>query len=354
MKLALISAGNVWFLPFLKIYTKILDDYNVAYDIISWNRDGTDDKIGKQYNKQSPLTKSRIRKLWDFIHYAKFVKRTIENEKYDKLIFFSAPISMYLLPFLKRKYKGKYIYDFRDLSIEQNKLLRRQFDKVLKNSAFNVVSSPGFKKCLNEDNDFVLCHNFDIDLANKGLASTVPIPSINPINVLTIGGIRDFDSNSQVINALSNKDGFCLEFVGKGIAKEALEDFSNGIGCKNIHFTGYYPKEDEPKYITDSSILNIFYPKIISHSTAMSNRFYHSIIFKRPMIVTKDSTQGDYVEKFNIGLAIEDTSNLDKLIKDWLERNDYMTYCKRANKLLGQFIEDQDVFKKRLLDFCRL
>ena len=50
MKIALVLAGSIWYSPFLRIYTRILDEHHVDYSVISWNREGDDKPEGFQYN----------------------------------------------------------------------------------------------------------------------------------------------------------------------------------------------------------------------------------------------------------------------------------------------------------------
>lgn len=353
MKIALISGGNLWFLPFIKNYTSVLDANNIDYDIISWNRDGTDPQIGIQYDKNSKLKKSKILKVFDYWGFCRFVKAIIRKNKYDKLIIFNPQVALLLKKMLKSEYKKRYIMDFRDLSVEQLPILRNMFSSILDNSWINVISSPGFIGCINGNHEFILNHNF--------IPSEEIINSLNHsqewnkdwINVLTIGGIRDFSSNSEIISSLANKKNVKLSFVGKGHSAKSLEEFSEKIGCSNITFRGYYPKEEERNYIIDTTWMNIFYPSIKSHSTALSNRFYLSIIYKRPMIVTANSIQGDYVCKYNLGLSIDNTENLFEKMQMWMNENNFEDYAARANDLLKQFLNDQYEFINKLKEFCK-
>lgn len=354
MKIALICGGNLWFLPFLNNYTSILEDANIDYTIISWNRDGSDPNIGIQYNKKSDLTKSKISKLFDFIGFCSFVKGVLKNGEFDKLIVFNPQFALFINQTLRSKYKGRYIMDFRDLSIEQKPILDNIFSSILGNSWTNVISSPGFINCLKGKHDFIINHNFNCSKElMEDLDNMVEWESA-PINVLTIGGIRDFESNSQIIKALSNRKGFKLSFVGKGYAAKPLEDFAKQIGCNNITFEGFYPKTMEKSYILGTTWMNIFYPRRKSHDTALSNRFYSSLIFKRPMIVTANTVQGNYVEEYNLGLAVVNTDNLEEKIKNWMDMNCFEEYCERANSLLATFLEDQKVFKDKILEFCKI
>ena len=51
MKVGLILPGTIWYAPYVRIYTRILDENNTEYSIISWNRDGKDSKEGMTVEK---------------------------------------------------------------------------------------------------------------------------------------------------------------------------------------------------------------------------------------------------------------------------------------------------------------
>lgn len=354
MKVALILPGAVWFAPFVKIYTTYLENKNIDYSIISWNRDGGDPPYQFQYNIKPKNGHGRAT-LKEYWYYFKYVRTVLRNQKFDRIIAFCSQTACMLADLLTTKYKGRYMIDYRDLSLEQRFGFKQLYSYVLKRSSLNVVSSPGFLKCLPKA-EYVISHNFDIALVLNELNRKREISSFykknDNIRVLTIGGIRDYSSNVQIVNALANKSGFEVGFVGKGNAAPLLEKHAEEIGAKNISFSGYYEKKDEPKYIEEASYINIYYPRIITHDTAMSNRFYNSLLYKKPMIVTKNTTQGDFVEKYGLGVAIENCDGLEDKLKNFMQ-SDYKQYEERCNQLLKKFINDYNVFDKSLNAFLK-
>lgn len=354
MKLGLILSKNIWFTPYVKIYTTVLEQHNIDYEIISWNKDGTESNCGIQYQKRLSDQSNNFKKFYYYYKYKRFLERTIKDRKYDKLIVFDAQLGIFLSNFLKKHYKNKYIFDYRDLSIEQKKIFKIPFYHAVENSYSTMISSPGFKKCLPKNFNYIISHNFNIEHVKKALTeSSIPINK-SPYLILTIGGIRDYSSNIEVVNALANKQNFQLSFVGKGHAAELIKSHAIKENINNISFEGYYPKEKEKDYIIDSSLINIFYPSIITHSTAISNRFYNSLIFKRPMIVTKNSTQGDFCEKYNLGLSIDNCNTLDTDIYSFFENLDYNAFCTRCNNLLKEFLNDYYIFERTICNFLNL
>lgn len=348
MKVGLLIQTNLWFCPYVDIYVQLLKEWNIDYDLIYWNRDGNPKIDGIAYNGKG--FSSKFAKISGYYKYGQFLKKVIKEKKYDRLIVFSPQIGIFISKFLAKNYSKRYIFDYRDLSIEQNKVFKVPFERILDNSYANVISSPGFKRCLPQK-DYVISHNFIASEVEKAISSNVEEYGHKPIEILTIGGIRDFDSNSQVIKALVNHENIVMNFVGRGSAREPLESLANEISAKNISFSGYYEKKDEPSIIKDATFLNIFYPDKISHATALSNRFYNSLIYRRPMIVTKGQIQGDYAEKYNVGICVSDSNQLPLQIENWIHNVDFQEYQENCKTLLSIFFDDYIKFKNMFSDF---
>lgn len=343
MKYAVILNGDLND-PHLKIYLNELGEKGISPDVIFWDRTGAFKSSEFAFASKSVVTDSSIKRLVQYFAFSFYIKRIIRKNNYDKLVVISPQVALFMPFFLKRKYKKKYIFDYRDLSIEQNSIFKPFFKIVLKNSYANMISSPGFKEYLPKEFHYVLSHNFTIkNLRAAILEQPEPIaPGL--VKLLTIGAIR-FDANYSIIDSLGNKENIELDFVGKGDAAPVLQNYANTKCYKNIKFEGQYRKEEESGIIKNHSMINIFYPNWPSHISALSNRFYNSLMYKRPMLVTKGSVQGNYVEKYGVGLAVENCDNLsDKIIK-YLNDLDFNDYSERCNKLLHRFEADYVIFK---------
>lgn len=354
MKIALVLPGSIWYAPYVRIYTRILDEEHVDYGIISWNREGDDKPDGFQYNVRFEKG-HRSAGLSAYRGYLRFIKKTIREQGFDRIIVFGPQMTCLLSTFLLTKFRHRYMIDYRDLSIEQKPGVRQLFSIMLRYSCANVISSPGFKRCLPK-RDYYLSHNFDVRavreaLENKSSCNTFSIE--NGIDILTIGAIRDYSSNIEVTKAIANQEGFTLRFVGRGQGTvERLQEYCDEVKAKNVSFIGAYDKSEEAGYVKACNFMNIFYPRIITHDTALSNRFYNSLIYRKSMIVTKDTIQGDYAEKYQVGVAIKDCNHLTEDLKSFLKQ-DYLEYSKRCNGLLRQFLEDQQQFESAVVRFVK-
>lgn len=356
MKIGILLPTNVYFAPYSRIYTDIYDEANIAYDIIYFDKRNLEEKAAHRFKASLSSTDGMLKRLWGYLRYARFLCKVIKAEKYDRLIVCGPQIGIFLYPFLKRHFKGKFILDYRDLSIEQR--FMSIYEKLLGISAYNVISSPGFKRCLPDGHDYLLSHNFSIELLKEALNEEGEGPSKpklheGKIQVLTIGGIRDFEQNAAVMTALANNDKFETAYIGRGEegADVKLRELAEKENIKNVFFSGFYKKEDEPGIIENATFLNIFYPRKMSHDTALSNRFYSSLIFRKPMITTYDTIQGDYAESYKIGIAIKDTKDLARALTDYIENYDHQTYERNRKALLQSFLNDYEIFKKAVIEF---
>lgn len=336
--------------PHLKIYSDYFDKQGVKYDVISWDRTGDTERDEFTYYHETQFQVSTLTRFKDYFKYARFIKNLVKKYHYEKLVVISPQVALFIPFFLRNKYAGRYIFDYRDLSIEQLTPFKPIMKMVLNNSYANVISSPGFIQYLPKCYNYVLSHNFNIESVKKALEEeSEPLPKGN-IKVLTIGAIR-FDANYEVIDSLGNVKGLEVDFVGKGGAAPVLEKYVSDKGYNNIVFKGKYEKNEENAIIKQHSCINIFYPYIPSHISALSNRFYNSLINKRPMIVSKGGEQGNYVEKYGVGLAVESCVGLADKIKEYVATLDFDVYKKNCNMLLREFVEDYNRFAKVVDDF---
>lgn len=345
--IALIVSNNLWCCPYVKIYSKLLDDWGIEYDIISWDREGRKEE-GIQYTNIEQ-SRNPFYVFISFVKFSSFVKKTVRRNNYSKLIVFDSQLGIFLASFLNKNFRGRYVFDYRDLSIEQKVVFKKPFANLLRYSYLNVISSPGFKKYLPEF-EYTLCHNIDIQKARNGLLSETPAANKQDISVLTIGAIRQ-DLNYEVIDSLGDIDGFTLSFVGKGPFSSNLESYVKGKGYKNISFKGFYKKEEEESIIRNCTMINIAYPLIPSHISALSNRFYNSLIYRRPMIVTKGTIQGEYAEEYKVGLALSDYTNLANEVVHYMSSLDNVNYDNNCQKLLSKIIGENELFEQKLKEF---
>lgn len=350
MKIGLLLPANLYFCPYANIYIKILEEKKFDYEIVCWDKTGTEEKVDWVYRRKIAGSSSILKKLYAYYLYTRYLKKCIKKRKYDKLIVFGPQIGIFCRSFLAKYYHKSFVLDYRDLSIEQK--CKKEYVELLKISALNVVSSLGFLKCLPDGFDYVLSHNMNEEIANEMINRRFDdaILNFNKIVILTIGAIRDCEQNIELLDALADNEKFDIRFVGKSDFSEIISDYAKEKKISNVSFVGFYKKEEECKYVEQCTFMNIYYPRKLSHDTALSNRFYNALLYFKPMIVTKNTIQGDLVEKYNLGIAIENCTNLSSMIEEYLRNFDSKRFIKGRNELLNKFLCDQIFFRNLLIE----
>lgn len=336
--------------PYVRYYTEILEQCGISYDIISWNRLGVEETGVQAFNLKSCVTKSSFGKMLDYFRYHRFVQSKLVKGNYDKVVVFTIVITLMLLPFLKRRYRNKYVFDIRDCSVAL-KYCRPRFSAAIKNAAFVVISSAGFKHWLPKDKAYLIRHNAT-DF--KPLEMQAKIEEQTAYKILTIGAIRCDDANRTLVEQLANSPMFELGFVGAGSADKPLRDFVARHKIKNVSFGGRYAKQDEPKLLEGAALINILLDDDLNSTTLMSNRFYLSVVHGIPMIVDENTEQARWASKHDLGVVIGRKTGIEEQIIRYLQTFDREKFDTGRRACLRVFQQDVEEFQAEFRAFVLL
>lgn len=352
MKVAIIISAEIDKSPFINYYTEILDRLSVPYDIYCWNKNN---KISNTeykpnvivFSKENPDTNSYLKKIWNYWIFSLHIKKKLRESEYDIIIVHTIVNAIFLSNFLHKHYSKKYIFDIRDYSpiVPLSKFIIK---RIINNSIFTSISSLGFKHFLPKDGNYIISHNTSSGHIDKGIKhENKDIFNKDNITILTIGQLRNYQSNLRLINDCGNKEGINIKFSGDGLSKVKLEKYSLNI-YSNVSFTGKYIKEDEPKIVEDSDIMYILLPINRLEANLMSNRFYLSLIHRKPMIVNEESIQAYYVKKYNLGIVIKSEDNIYERIIEYKARYDNNKFNKGCEMLLSIIRKDISYFENKI------
>lgn len=346
MKIALICPSNLLFMPYVKNYRIILDENKIKYDVINWDRFQNEPLNTLTYRDHKLGHK---RNIFDYYKYGQFIINKIVSNKYDKLIIFGIQIAFVLRSFLK-KYKNKYIFDIRDY----NRVNRfYNLNKIIHNSAFTVLSSPGFKSWLPESEKYIINHNTNLKEINN--VSKNSFVNINKINISYIGTLRDLEININLIKSLKNNYKFNLYYHGDGIINKQIEKYLKDNRINNVIVTGRYQKNEENRLYAESDLINVLIPNTdINSRTLLPNRLYNSVIFGKPLITYNGTYLAQLVTEYRLGLVINSFDNLDKQIEHYLTNLNQDTYMNNRIKYLKKVINENKFFEKQLVNFIKM
>lgn len=349
MKVAIVIPSDINSAPYLQYYADVLKQKEIPFHFISWNRKGSNDSLLCEnnivYTLESAETIPLYRKYIDYLRFSAFVRKELEKGNYDFVIVHTIQASLFLGKYLKKYFNNKYIIDIRDYS----KLLtiyKNRFHKYLKCSALNCVSSPGFLSWLPGDTEFTLSHNLRSDSVCSDY-KYVPFDK-KIIRILTIGQLRDYCTNSRIIDAFGDKNSVLLHFAGNGNAKESLEELVLQRKYKNVVFTGRYRKEEENDIVERADFINILLPTGIHDVNIMSNRFYLAVIHRKPMIVNEESIQARYVEKYRLGVVVNEQDNICEKLMQYIDLFDADLFNEGCDLIKKEISSEILLFEKKV------
>ncbi len=353
IRIALIAASSPEDAPYLNYYLPVFDRLGISYDLIFWDKKGSSFKTRNNdyvFRRSSDIFGNIFRKGIDYFAYASFVKKILKQNSYDRIIIFTIMPALFLGRKLLRG-DARYIVDIRDYSPALKiSALRRLFHSVAGKSYATVVSSPGFKEFLPKESRYILSHNISSESAGSELLESRE--SETPLKVLTLGLIRDEVANKAVVDALAANPSFELLFAGKGPILENIKEYALNRNIENISFLGPYIKSEEISICRDSDFINAFLSDSFNSSILLSNRLYSSVVAGTPVIVNKHSEQGRIVEKYDLGIGIDNTLNLDKILLDYARNFDREKYNTGRRRFMDRIRTDIATFEKALTDFA--
>lgn len=353
-KICLIAFHDLYLMQFLYKYTEILDANGIKYDVIYWEREGGA-KIARPFNGnairysfKTSYYGSKLAKVKGYLLYINFVKKTLSEGHYDKVILFTtqAALPMYLFSRKIRK-NIPYIYDYRDLTYEKNPILRKIIRNIINNSYFTSISSMGFKEVLGDSEKYLLSHNCSEELTYCPVEKKCG----EKVRIVYWGMVRQVDFNREIIDLFGNDPRFEIVYHGAGHTDE-LEKYCHEKKYANIIFTGKYTTDEIPNFVSHTDILMNMYENDWQQKLATTVKLYDGMRYGLPMIITKGSHMENLMRGQNYVFSLDPQSDSADIVYQW-----YIKLSRRENVYSDEIQSiraDDEAFKNRLLAFVRM
>ncbi len=353
MLVGIIYLGQIELCPFVDKYIKVLDKEGTPYEIIHWDRSG--EPRAEDAPNVHTFTMARKRyanpvlKGWSLFKFRQFAVKILKEKKYDKLVVLTTITGMLLYPMLTRHYRRKFVLDYRDASFERFSLFQTLLSKLVEASNFTSISSLGFLNILPESGKYVVTHNFKYDdVASRN--RTLTKKTSGPIHISYIGVLREAQYLKRLIDTFGNDFRFDLYIHGGGDDKDMLERYAQQF--QNVVVTGPYQESEKRRLIENADILCYNYPCSFLNDNALANKFYDSIIFKRPLFANIDTYSGMLVEQHGLGIALHDGANqVADRIYTYYKTFDQDAFCQSAERVLKEAVQTDMEYLETLEQF---
>lgn len=354
MRVAILSCADLSRAQYIYKYFSLLDIYGWEYDVIYWNRTLDNNEIECKgnfisYDKAIDSYKPLYKKIFSYMGFAKFVRKTIKKNKYDKLIVLTTPMAICIFELCLGKYRKKYLFDYRDLTKEYIPIYKKLVQMLVKNSGMFVASSPGYFRYVicDENQKKVLCHNTFFDIKFK---KELDLSRNGKIRVAYWGAVRQFEYNKRVCDLFGNDERFIFTYHGDGCYLE-LQEYCNKRGYENIFFTGRYCLEDIGNFAKNTDILFNAYELDFVTKPSLAVKVYDSIEYKLPMLVSKGAYMDEYLAKYKYVCSFEFANKILDDIYDWYMTLNEDEINEEFDKVIKNIIEDEELFNKEIYKF---
>ncbi|MGL4990283.1 MAG: hypothetical protein ACRC57_03825 [Sarcina sp.] len=332
MKIAIISIVNIKHMSLIKVYTNILEKFDIEYDVIYIDKYREYEEIGAtniyKYELAVNREHKRIKKIFKYINFRKYAIPIMKANSYDFIIVWRTETALLFFDYLFIKAPKKYCINIRDYCGEKRYIIKKILGFLINKASFTTISSVKFKSFLPK-NDYIHLHSFNESILKKSTVRT-KLNKKNKLKIGFIGYVRFYEYNKKILNELKNDDRFILQYFGAG--SEILEKYCNENEIINVEFLGNFNVEDTSKLLEKVDIINNLYGNNeIALDTAISIRYYYGIYLKLPILVCKDT----YMQEITRGLSFifdNDFENLGDRIYHWyhtLNFKEFSEICER-------------------------
>ena len=308
MKIGIIAANNIRFSPYIFFYTGILDGLQYEYEVIYPHRSGIEDTEA-QFETHVIKWCKNYGTTAAYARYAFDVVNVIKREKYDALVVLTTVNAVFLMPYLRKHYKNRYVVDIRDYTHESIKPYFYLEEKALKYSMINVISSKKFSRFLPSDTTYFVCHNvasYNSWEINEGKINRRK----EPISIAYIGAGNYLDSCENLIRLVKNDKRFMLRFYGPDTIKASLIEKKVDIDYPNIMFCGSFSQSEKGEIIAKTSILyNAYGNGCELLDCALSNKLYDALIFMKPILVSPETYMSEMAGPLGYEIELSQTNS---------------------------------------------
>jgi len=311
MKILLVGFAKIKYMPYANFYLDNIDKQRNDVHFVYWNRDLQPEDTAKyadvtlhEFRRYQEDNVSKKRKIASFLKYRRYVRQLLKQETFDFVIVLHSMAGIILQDVWNRKFKDRFIFDYRDSTYEKRAWFKRMIAGLIRNSKVTFTSSDGFRIYFPQDQQHKIhtTHNLLMDsLCHRDL----PHHDSGKLRVSFWGLVREGATEREIISKFAADPRFELHYYGReqAVAK-ALKAYAKEIRAENVFFHGEYKPEQRYDFAANTELIHNIY-RTGNMMLAMSNKYYDGGLFYIPQLCMQDSVMGKMAEKSGIGFACD-------------------------------------------------
>lgn len=348
MRVCFISYDEYINIPYIKNYEELLKKKKIEYDVILWDRRNViKEREKNHFWFRCHVSRSKLSKFVPFLKWRRFVLSVLKKERYDALIILTSIPGVLMYSYLKR-HRIHYLFDIRDYTLEYIPVYRKIINQLVQKSMLTCFSSEGFREWLLPSKKLCLVHNItNIKDEFKGQKIVL---QLKQLVIGFVGGIRYEKENCKIVEAFKEYPNIILKYIGKLHSGIQLPEYCKKHRIVNVEFEPEYRNEEKPEIYKKIDIINAVYGDVTPVvKTALPNKLYDCILFKKPIMVSKHTYLASVVEQYHLGFAVDiNRDNLYDELKEYVEHFDEQVFLEGCQKWLEKVLKEDMAAKNRL------
>lgn len=359
MKALVIAGANIRLMPYLFGYFEQLSQLKYDITLFYWDRDGLKDRSLPEDVKAICFKESmkndipKIAKIKNFFKYRNEALKVINSQQFDIIIVCDTQFVVLLSDILLKRYRKKYIFDYRDPSYEKITLYKKRVASVVLNSKATFISSDAYREYLPKYCEHIyIMHNITAkDLMYRNVRRALARETTGKIRISFWGCIRDTEVNLSLIKGIANDSRFELHYYGT-IEKtaKAVVNYCEKNDINNVYMHKEYLPDERYEFAKTTDIIHNAYNNYDGGNPSMGNKFYDGIMFYIPQICTAGGFMGSEVLKYGVGITIDPENPFADKLYDYYKNTDWIDFEKKCDKCLESVMEEHKVSRLVLLD----
>lgn len=349
----IICFNNIRLCPYLNYYKKIFDDAQIKYDVYYFDRNKLQEVDKENYFKIKWFSsQSNFSKVFNFYYFYLHMSKILKMKNYDLIVVLTTMPSIILSKILLCKYKKRYIVDVRDYTHENNRKFYNIEEKVFANSYLNIISSEGYKQFLPKLCTYLICHNFNYSLQDMPVIVDNKRKVTNKIIIGYIGNIAYLQQCKALISLVVNDSRFCFYFWGSD-STGCIEDVIRNTQNERIKYFGAYNPSEKGSIISSCNLMfNCYGNDSLLVKTAISNKFYDSLIYMVPLLTSPNTYMSDMCGGYSFDMDFDSCDDLNELYQ-WYISFDWKGFDVFSKKTIDKTILENERTKIKILDFFK-
>lgn len=351
-RIAILSSVNIKHMSMISLYTNLMQQRGIEYDIIYMDKYGEDEffECAHKYRYTCVVQQNlpRLVKEIKYMSFAPYAKHKLRDGNYDFVIVWNDVAIFQFGSFLVKHFKGRYCLNVRDNMRYDDPRFAWRYKRCFANSAFNTISSEGYLDFLPKNAEYLPIHSLNLSVLEGMQIHNSLRKEGETIRIGFVGYVRFYERNKKLLDVFANDSRFELHYYGKNAS--VLQAYAQEKGIHNACFHDSFPVEETSKYLERIDVMNNLYGNdTVNVRKAISIKTFHALYARIPMLVYPDTFNALYAEKAGIGFVLGD-DEIGEALPDrlftWYRSLDFEqmsagceVYLKKANEENQHFLE---------------